>query len=123
MLIGIGRVQPQMGLALLELARNDCPDAIDLRQRRVPQIKPAAAFTMLWIEAMALETGIGKNRPHIAVEFDFVRERRLRSQHRHSDEGSENVNRGELHGANCGTRGTLDKLSSVTRLRRARGGK
>ncbi len=108
-----------MRLTGLQIPRHDGAHSVDLRQRGLAKIKPAAAFAVLGVEAVALEAGIRKDRSHVAVEFDLGRQRRFRCQGGRGEENGKEGDGGELHGAKCGIPQPRDKPRIVTRLRRA----
>ena len=93
---GILRADAGEQLAFAGLSRND-----RLRlDRRVPDVEPQIPFPFAGVEAVTEKSVLRKDRPHIPVEGDLVRNRRLGCAEcrRKPEESEEPRQRGQTEG-------------------------
>ena len=90
LLVLVGGMDAHREIALLQIAGDNGVHAVLFRERAFAGVDPAVALAIFRIEAVTLEAVLGKDRPHIAVKVDLVREGGvIRQQAGGGDQGEE----------------------------------
>ena len=80
--VGIARGDAPDEFALRRIAGDDGEVIVELRLRAGFEVEAEAGLALGLVRAVALEAGVGKDGPDVAVELDRPRERLLRARHR-----------------------------------------
>ena len=86
-----------MQITLRELAGNDGTNPVIVGQGAFAGIDSAVALAMIFIEAVALETFVRKDRSHVAIELDLLRQRRFARECDAGEENEAEENGGQFH--------------------------
>jgi hypothetical protein len=75
--VAIFRVNPDVQITSREVPRHNGAQPIDALRSLLRSVEPPPTVTRLLVKAVALKAVVRKDRPHIAIELDLLRQRWL----------------------------------------------